>query len=163
MALRSVQSVQLGAYMWRNGPNSVKTGSKWAHFTYLCTPKGPASWTHFSRIFAPKTAHFQGVLGFYMGPKCVTMGSQMVQYHFWKEAFLTHFCLRFWSLNDTFSRHFGICQRPKRVTTGSKRASLAAPQPCGNALKQFYCPLPHGNEAVYRGNSTSHSPTAVRR
>ena len=42
-ALRYVRRVQLGAYMWRKGLKWVKTGSKWAHFTCLCTPIGPRS------------------------------------------------------------------------------------------------------------------------
>ena len=41
MALRYVRRAQLGAYTWRKGLNSVRTGSKWAHFTCLCTPNGP--------------------------------------------------------------------------------------------------------------------------
>ena len=42
-ALQYKRRVQLGAYKWRKGVNSVKMGSKWAHFTYLCTPNGRGS------------------------------------------------------------------------------------------------------------------------
>ena len=61
--------------------------------------------THFCPIFGPKTAHFQGILGFSMaqnaspgaqnGLKTLVWASQMVQGHFWKNAFLTHFCPSF--------------------------------------------------------------------
>ena len=51
----------------------------------------------------------------------------MVQDHFWKNAFLTHFCPIFGPKTAhfqgiLFSRHFGILQGPKRATTGSKWA-----------------------------------------
>ena len=46
----------------------------------------------------------------------------MVQDHFWKNAFSTHFPPHFWSQNGPFSRLFGIFHGPKRVTKGSKRA-----------------------------------------
>ena len=45
-------------------------GSKWAHFTRLCTPNGLGCglekrvFDPFLPIFGPKTAHFQGILGF---------------------------------------------------------------------------------------------------
>ena len=51
-ALRYVRRAQLGAYMWWKGLNSVKTGSKQAHFTCLCIPNGLGSlWKE--RIFDP--------------------------------------------------------------------------------------------------------------
>ena len=52
------------------GPKGLAMGSKRAHFTSLCTPNGPGSFfgkTHFCPIFGCKTAHFQGILGFYEG------------------------------------------------------------------------------------------------
>ena len=42
-ALRYVGKVQLGAHMGRRRRNWVKMGSKWAHFTCLCTPNGLGS------------------------------------------------------------------------------------------------------------------------
>ena len=54
-ALRYVQRVQLGQYMWRKGPNLVKRGSKWAHFTCLCTQGSAISFgkTRFRPICDP--------------------------------------------------------------------------------------------------------------
>ena len=71
-------------------------GSKWAHFTRLCTPKDEvwknAFLTHFLPIFGPKTAHFQGILGFsedqngppqaQNSPKTLVLASHMVEDHF---------------------------------------------------------------------------------
>ena len=85
----------------------MQTGSKWAKNTCLCTPNGQGHFwkntflTHCSLIFAPKTAHFQGILGFSMGQnpsqwapnglKTRVCAPPMVQDHFWKNVFLTHF------------------------------------------------------------------------
>ena len=56
-ALRYVRKVQHGAYMWLKGLNSVKTGSKWAHFTGLSLPNGSGS--HLDKnIFHPFFTHF---------------------------------------------------------------------------------------------------------
>ena len=73
-ALSYVRRGPLGAYKWQKGPNSVKTGSKLAEFTRLCTPNGLGSllekcvfdplYTHF---YTPKTAPFQGIWGFSVG------------------------------------------------------------------------------------------------
>ena len=81
-ALRYVRRVQLGAYTWRKGLNSVKTGSKWAQNTCSCTPNGPGSllekhifdpfWTHFCSQNGPFSRHF----GIFHGPKPVPMGSK---------------------------------------------------------------------------------------
>ena len=87
--------------------------------------------THFLPIFGPKTAHFQGMLGFSMsqnpspraqnGLKTTDLripngaGSFLEKRVF--DPFLTHR----WSQNGPFSRHFGIFHGPKRATTGSKR------------------------------------------
>ena len=56
-ALRYVRRVQLGAYTWRQGLNSVKKGSKWAQNTCLCTPNGPGSLLK-KRVFDPFFTHF---------------------------------------------------------------------------------------------------------
>ena len=59
----------------------------------------------------------------------------MVQDHFWKDAFLTHF----WSQNDPFSRHFGIFHGPMSLTTGSKLAKntcLSIPNGPGSLLEK---------------------------
>ena len=40
IALRYMRRVQLGAYTWRKGLNSVKTGSNWAQNTWLSMPNG---------------------------------------------------------------------------------------------------------------------------
>ena len=56
--------------MWRKGLISIKTGSKWAHLTCLCTPMVQdhfwknAFLNHFSPNFGPKAAPFQHILGF---------------------------------------------------------------------------------------------------
>ena len=52
------------------GPKWLAMGSKWAHFNCLGTPNGLVSFLEkpifdpFLTIFCPKTAHFQGILGF---------------------------------------------------------------------------------------------------
>ena len=87
--------------MWPKGLNLVKTGTKWAHFTCLCTPNGPRS----------------------LLEKCVL------------DPFLTPY----WSQNGPFSRHFGIFQGPKRVTTHSKRAKntcLSIPSSLGTTFEK---------------------------
>ena len=73
MALRCVRRVQLGAYMWRKGLKSIKTGSKWVKTLVHAPPMvHDHFWTNtfltpLSPIFAPKTAPFQGILRFSMG------------------------------------------------------------------------------------------------
>ena len=120
------------------GLNSVKTGSKWAKNTFSCTPNGPRSilekrvFGPFSPIFAPKTAPFQGILGFPNGPKPVPMGSKLAKNtclsipngsgSFLEKCIFDPFLTLFGSQNDPFSRHFGIFYGPKRATTGSKPA-----------------------------------------
>ena len=62
MALRYVRSVQLGAYMWRNGLNWVKMGSKWALLSRLSTPNGPRSFLE-KCIFDPSLTCFRSQNG----------------------------------------------------------------------------------------------------
>ena len=69
-ALRYVQRVQLGAYTWRKGRNSVKIGSKWAQNNCLCTPSGRGSLLE-KHVFDSFFTYFQGMLGFFMGPNRV--------------------------------------------------------------------------------------------
>ena len=80
--LRYVRRVQLGAYTWRKGLNSAKTGSKWAKNTCLRTPNGPGSLLE-KRVFAPSLTHFcsrnspfSRHFGMFHGPKRVTTGSK---------------------------------------------------------------------------------------
>ena len=137
-AQRYVGKVQLGAYTWQKGLNSVQTGSKWAHFTCLCTPNGPRSLLE-KRVYDPFFTHFWSQngpfskrFGIFHGPKRGTTGSKwpkntclsipngpgsLLENRIF-DPFLTHF----WSHNGPFSRHFGVFHGPKRVTTGSKRA-----------------------------------------
>ena len=113
--------------------------------------------THFCPIFGPKTAHFQGILGFSMaqnaspraqnGLKTLVWASQIMQGHFWKNTFLTHFG-PILSQNGPFSRHFGIFHGPKRATMGSKRAKnacLSKPSGLGTTLEKmiFFDPGTH--------------------
>ena len=60
-------------HIWaQNGPllrilgKRLKPGSRWAHFTCLCTPTGLRSLLK-KRVFDPFLAHFQSILGFSMG------------------------------------------------------------------------------------------------
>ena len=141
-ALRYVRRAEFGAYMWQKGLNLVKTGSKRAHFTCLCTPNGPKSlWE--KRIFDPcvtqfcsQSGPFSRHFGIFHGPKRVTTSSKWAKntclsipngpvslpekrlFDLIFDPFLT----LFWSQNGPFSRHFGILHGPKRVTTGSKWA-----------------------------------------
>ena len=81
-ALRYMRRVQLGAYTWRKGLNSVQTGSKWAQNTWLSMPNGVRSifekrffdpfLTHFWSQNNPFSRHFP----FFPGPKHVTTGSK---------------------------------------------------------------------------------------
>ena len=80
-ALRYMRRVQLGAYMWREGLDSIKAGSKWANFCGLCTPD-PGSLlekrvfdpflTHFCSPNSPFSRHF----GIFHGSKRATTGSK---------------------------------------------------------------------------------------
>ena len=79
-ALRYVRRVQLGAYTWRKGLNSTKTGSNWAQNTCLCTPNGPGSLLE-KHVFDPFLTHFWSQngpfsrhLGILYGPKPVPTG-----------------------------------------------------------------------------------------
>ena len=118
MALRYVRKVQLGAYMSRKGLNSVKTGSKWAHFTCLCTPNGLGSLLQ-KHVFDPFFNQFCSLsgpcardLGIFHGPKSITTSSKSAKKQFLSipngprsllekhvfEPFLTHF----WSHGGPF-------------------------------------------------------------
>ena len=81
-AIRCVQRAHCGAYMWWKGLNSVKTGSKYAHFTCLWTPNGPASLLE-KHIFYPFLTHFWSQngpfsreFGIFHEPKRVIAGSK---------------------------------------------------------------------------------------
>ena len=82
MALRYMRKVQLGAYMWWKGLNSIKTGSKWAKTTWLSMPNGVRSLLE-KRVFDPFLTHFWSQnhpfsrhFPFFHGPKRVTTGSK---------------------------------------------------------------------------------------
>ena len=106
-ALRCVRREQLGAYMWGKGLKSIKRGSKWAQNTCSCTPNGRGSllekrvfdsfFTHFCSQNGPFSRHFGIFQGQNLsqwaqnGLKTLVGASEMVQNHFWKNAFLTHF------------------------------------------------------------------------
>ena len=106
--------------------------------------------THFCPIVGPKTAHFQGILGFSMaqnaspraqkGLKTLVWASQMVQGHFLEKRVFDQFLAEFLSQNGPFSRLFGIFHGPKRATTGSKRAKnacLSIPSGLGTTLEKM--------------------------
>ena len=151
-----MRRVQLGAYMWRKRLNSVKTGTKWAHFTCLCTPNGTRSLlgkcifdpflTHSWSQNGPFSRHFGG----FHRPKRATMGSKRAKNNclsipnglgsFLEKHVFDPFFTHFWSQNGPFSRHFGIFHGPKRVTTGSKRAKntcLSIPSGLGTTLEKM--------------------------
>ena len=160
MALRYGRRAQSGAYMWRKGLNSVKTGSKWAKNTCLSIPNGLGSLLE-KRVFDPFLTRFwseNGPLSMHFGmfhePKPVATGSKWAKTTCFSiingpgsflekrvfDPFLTH-C---WSQNGPFSRHFGIFHGPKRATTGSKRPKntcLSIPSGLGTTLKKsFFSP-----------------------
>ena len=150
-----LRRAQLGAYMWRKGLNSVKTASKWAHFTFLCTPNGLGSLLEkhvsdpFFTQFCSQSGPFSRHLGIFHGPKHVSTNSKwakntclsipngvqsILEKHVF-DPFLTHF----WSQNGPCSRHLRIFQGPKRVTTGSKWAKitcLSIPSGAGALLEK---------------------------
>ena len=150
-----MRRVQLGAYTWRKGLNSVKTGSKWALNTCLCTPNGPWSllekggfdpfFTHFGSQNGPFSRH----IGIFHGPKRVISGSKWAKNtclsiqvgpgSLLEKRVFDPFCTHFWSLNGPFSRHFGIFHDPKPVATGSKWAKntcLSIPYGPGSLLEK---------------------------
>ena len=153
--------VQLGAYTQRKGPNSIKTSSKWAQNTCLCTPNGPRSLLEkcvFDRIFThfcSQNGPFSKNVGIFHGPKRGTTGSKRVKNtclsipngpgSLLRKGFFDPFLTHFWSQNGPFSRHFGIFRGPKRATTGSKRAKntcLSIPSGLRTTLKEmvFFAP-----------------------
>ena len=151
-----VRRAQLGAYMWRKVLNSVKTGSKWAPFTCLCTPNGPGSllekcvFDPFFNHFCSKSGPFSRHFNIFHQPKRLTNGSKRAKNTCLRipngpgslsenrvfDPFLTHFC----SQNGPLSRHFGIFHGPKRATTGSKRPKntcLSMPSGLGTTLEKI--------------------------
>ena len=75
-------------------PKWLAMGSKWAHFTCLCTPNGLGSFsekhifhpflTHFLPIFfGPKTTHFQNICDF-GGAKMACNGLKMGSFHLFR-------------------------------------------------------------------------------
>ena len=69
----------------------------------------------------------------------------MVQGHFWKNTFLTHFSPFFGSQNGPFSRHFGIFQGRKRASTGSnpaKNTCFSIPSGLGTTLEKIIFSAP---------------------
>ena len=155
-ALRYVTRVQLGPYMSRKGRNSVKTGSKWAHFTCSCTPNGQGS-LHEKHVFDPLFTQFwshNGLFskhfGIFRGPKRVTTGSKWAKNtclsipngarSLLEKSVFDPFCTHFWSQNGPISRHFGIFHGPKRATTASKRPKnmcLSIPSGLGTTLEKI--------------------------
>ena len=116
----------------------MKTRSKWAHCTCLCTPNGRGPFlekhifdpffTHFWSQSSPFSRHF----GIFHGPKHVTTGSKRAKNtclsipnglgSLLEEHIFDPFLTPFWSQNGPFSRQFGIFHGPKRINTGSKWA-----------------------------------------
>ena len=149
--------------MWRKGLHWVKTGSKWAHFTCLCTPNGPGSFfqTHvfdFHPFFTPfwlQNGPFSRHFGIFHGPKRVTTGSKWAKNtcfnlpnglgSLFEKCVFDPFLAHLWSQNGPFSRLFGIFHGPKRVTTGSKRdknSCWSIPSGLGTTLEEmiFFAP-----------------------
>ena len=113
-------------------------GSKWAHFSCLCTPDSPKIslekhvfdpfLTYFWSQSSPFSRHFVTL----EEPTWLAMGSKSAHFAFLGspnglgsflerhifDLFLTYFL----SQNDPFSRHFGMLGGPKRATTSSKHA-----------------------------------------
>ena len=157
-----MRRVQLGAYTRRKGLNLVKTGSKWAQNTGLCTPNGPGSPLE-KHIFDPFLTHFWSQngpfsrpFGIFHGPKRVTTGSKRAKNtrfsipngpaSLLKKHVFDPFLTDFWSQNCPFSRHFGIFHGPKYVTTGSERPEntcLSIPGGLGTTLEKiiFFAPV----------------------
>ena len=117
-------------------PKWLAMGSKWAHFTCLCTPNGLGSFlempifdpflTHFLSQNSPFSRHFVNV----EWPKWLAMGSKWAHFtcfgtpnvsrsflekHIF-DPFLTHFLIQ----NSPFSRHFVTLEGPKWLAMGSK-------------------------------------------
>ena len=124
--------------MWWKGLNRVKTRSKWAHFTCLCTPNGPRATLHkcafdpFGTHFWSQNGAFSRHFGVFHGRKRVILGSKWPKKtclgnpngprSLLEKCVFDQFLTHFWFYNGPFSRHFGILHGPKRVTTGSKWA-----------------------------------------
>ena len=132
-----MRRVQLGAYTWWKGLNSVKTGSKWAKNTCLSIPNGRGSllekhiFDAFLTLFWSQTGSFSRHFGIFLGPTRVTTISKRfkstclniqngLRSHLEKRLY-DPFWTDFRSQNGPFSRLFGIFCGPKRVTTSSKR------------------------------------------
>ena len=138
------------------GPKWLAMGSKWDHFTCLCTPNGLGSFlekhilgtflTHFWSENNPFSTHFVTL----ERPKWLALGSKwdhftclgtpnglgsFLEKHIF-DPFLTHLL----SQNSPFSRHFGILGGPKRATMSSKRAkNTCFGIPCGCSLCVCVC------------------------
>ena len=110
-ALRCVRRVQRGAYLWRKGLKSIKTGLKWAENTHSsCTPNGPGSLleeTCFSPIFHPflfpKRPLFKAKPETKTRPNGLKMGSKHLSKHpkwlgiTFGRTFFDPFLTHFWS------------------------------------------------------------------
>ena len=105
---RAVTGVQIGAYKWRKGVNSIKTGSKWAQNTCLCTPNVVGSllekqisepfFTPFCSLNGPFSRHIGIFAWAKTGPNGLKVGyKQLYKHAKWsrislgQNAFLTHF------------------------------------------------------------------------
>ena len=86
---------------------------------------------HFSLFFGPKTTHFQGILSLYSGQNglqwaqkeeliSLVYALQMVQDHFWKNTFLTHFS----SQKQPIFKAFCDSTVAKMACNGLKRGSF---------------------------------------
>ena len=74
------------------------------------------------------------------GLKTLVWASQTVQGHFWKNAFLTHFCPCFCPKTAHFQGILAFSMAQKRATTGSKRAKngcLSIPSGLGTTLEKM--------------------------
>ena len=147
--------VPLGAYMWHKGLNWVKAGSKWAHFTCLCTLNGPRPLSE-KHVFGPFYTHFWSLNGpfakhfaIFHGLERVNTGSKWTENtclsisngagSLLKKCVVDPLLTYFWSQNGPLSRQYGIFHSPKCVTTGSKRAKktcLSIPNGLGSLLEE---------------------------
>ena len=85
-ARRYERSVQFGAYMWRNGLNRVKMGSKRAQLSRLSTPNGPRSplekhiFDSFLASFCSQSGPFSRLFGTLEAPKWLKSRSKWAQF-----------------------------------------------------------------------------------
>ena len=136
-------------------PQTAFFGSKWAPLSRLSTPNGLRSFLG-KHIFDPCLMHFcpqngpfSRLFGTLEGPKCPETGSKWAGFtclctpneprSLLEKCVFDPFLTHFWPQNCPFSRHSGIFQGPKRVTTGSKRAQntcLSIPSGLGTTLEK---------------------------